>query len=103
MMDQGRQVKLEIDRKRLFRGRDGAECFSGPKTSTPKHRKHYLRFRPVADLKPVRREVVMGDVIKKVRIACSIDPMEMEAEHVRSFRTHSFALSLVQASRERHM
>src|ERR1017187_3235163 len=103
MMGQRRQVKLEIDRKRFFRCRDGAECFSGPKTSGAKHGKHDLRFGAVADLKPVRREVVISNVIKKVRIACSIDPMEMKAEHVRSFCIQSFDLSLVQVSRERQM
>ena len=57
----------------------------------------------MADLNPVGGEVVMSKVIKKVRITCSIDPMEVETEHVRFFRSQSFDLSLVQISHQRQM
>src|ERR1022692_1548491 len=102
-MGQVRKLKLEINRKRFFRGCDGAECFPGPKTSTAKHGKDHLRFRPVADSKPVRREVVMSNVIKKVRIICAVHAMEMEAEHVRFLRSQSFDLSLVRIAHQRQM
>src|ERR1700724_1537038 len=73
MMRQGRQVKLHVNRERFFDGTHGAERFSSPKTSAPKHRQNYFRFCAPANPGPVGHELVISHMIKKMGVVCAVN------------------------------
>ena len=102
-MCHGRQVKLQVNRKRFGYSGNGTECVPLPKASGPKHRKNHFLVRTSAERGPERRELVIGSMVKEMRVVCPIDAMKMKAKKVRAFGIQSFDLSLVQIRNERQM
>src|ERR1700730_17261072 len=82
MMRQGRQVKLHINRERFFDRTHGAECFSTPKTSAPKHRQHDLHLCAPANPGPIGHEFVISDMIQKMGVVRAINAMHMKGKEI---------------------
>jgi hypothetical protein len=85
MMRQGWQVKFHVDRVRFFHRADGAKRFSRPKTSTPEYGENNFRLSASSDAPPKPRKFIVRNMVKKVRVICTVDATHVKAKQIGPF------------------